>query len=67
MTTTLMKLTTTLMKPCEVCKGEGVVPRDPRRLPNGEPDKFDTIDWPMVVCSTCSGSGEVPDPGPGAH
>ena len=48
-----------LMEPCKVCNGTGKVPRPRRRLPNGEPDRLDTIDWPEVICGTCHGSGET--------
>jgi RecJ-like exonuclease len=47
------------MEPCKICSGTGKVPRVRRRLPNGEPDRFDTIDWPEVICDVCQGSGET--------
>jgi len=46
-------------KSCPGCGGKGTVRRHPRHLPDGQPDKFDTIDWPVVICDACSGSGEV--------
>ena len=53
-------MTSHLTEPCKTCDGAGRVPRPRRKLPNGEPDRFDTIDWPEVVCETCTGSGRVP-------
>lgn len=48
-----------LAQPCSTCGGNGVVPRERRRLPNGEMDTFDTLDWPHVTCDVCAGSGQV--------
>lgn len=47
-------------KPCDPCSGSGLVARPPRRLPNGELDPFDTVQWPSVICETCQGAGSVP-------
>jgi RecJ-like exonuclease len=52
-------VTSHLTEPCNICDGSGKVPRARRRLPNGEPDRLDTIDWPEVICDTCNGSGQV--------
>jgi DnaJ-class molecular chaperone len=49
-----------LTEPCKTCDGAGLVPRARRRLPNGEPDQLDAIEWPQVICETCNGSGRVP-------
>jgi DnaJ-class molecular chaperone len=49
-----------LTEPCKTCDGSGRVPRPRRRLPNGEPDRFDTVEWPETICDACSGSGQVP-------
>lgn len=54
-------MTSNLMQTCPVCQGEGTVPRVRRSLPNGEPDKFDTVIWPSVICNACGGSGKVAD------
>lgn len=54
-------MTSNLMQACPVCQGEGTVPRVRRSLPNGEPDKFDTVIWPSVICSACGGSGKIAD------
>jgi hypothetical protein len=35
------------------------VARPPRRLPNGELDQFDTVQWPSVICGVCQGEGSV--------
>ncbi|HTZ38338.1 MAG TPA: hypothetical protein VMB84_20100 [Stellaceae bacterium] len=48
-----------LTERCKTCDGTGRVPRPRRRLPNGEPDRFDTIDWPEMICDTCAGTGEI--------
>jgi DnaJ-class molecular chaperone len=48
-----------LTETCKTCDGSGRVPRPRRCLPNGEPDRFDTVEWPEVVCDTCAGSGQV--------
>lgn len=53
-------MTSHLRGPCKTCDGSGKVPRPRRRLPNGEPDRFDTIDWPEAVCEACGGCGEQP-------
>jgi hypothetical protein len=53
-------MTSHLTRPCRVCGASGRVPRARRRLPNGEPDRFDTIDWPEITCGVCFGSGQVP-------
>ena len=56
---------TKFMQPCTACGGTGTVPRQRRRLPNGELDKFDTLD---CVSLTPDGpppraiAGEPPDP-----
>jgi hypothetical protein len=49
-----------LTEPCKTCDGTGLVPRARRRLPSGEPDQLDTIEWPQVICELCNGSGRVP-------
>jgi len=49
-----------LTQPCTACDGTGLVARARRRLPNGEPDQLDTIEWPSTICETCNGSGRVP-------
>jgi DnaJ-class molecular chaperone len=49
-----------LTEPCKTCDGTGLVSRARRRLPNGEPDQFDTSEWPQIICETCTGSGRVP-------
>jgi len=49
-----------LTDPCKTCDGTGRVARARRRLPNGEIDQLDTIEWPEVICETCCGSGRVP-------
>lgn len=49
-----------LTEPCKTCDGTGLVPRPRRRLPNGEPDQLDTVEWPQVICESCNGSGRVP-------
>jgi DnaJ-class molecular chaperone len=49
-----------LTEPCKSCDGTGLVARARRRLPNGEPDQLDTLEWPQVICETCNGSGRVP-------
>jgi len=51
---------THLTEPCKTCDGSGRVARPRRRLPNGEPDRFDNIEWPEMICETCCGSGQVP-------
>ncbi|HEX3883373.1 MAG TPA: hypothetical protein VHW66_12000 [Stellaceae bacterium] len=53
-------MNTALTQPCETCDGAGLVPRPRRRLPNGEPDQLDTVEWPSMVCETCNGTGRVP-------
>lgn len=49
-----------LTEPCKTCDGTGRIARARRRLPNGEPDRLDTIEWPEVICDLCNGSGQVP-------
>jgi DnaJ-class molecular chaperone len=49
-----------LTEPCKACDGTGLVARAARRLPNGEPDRLDTVKWPQTICETCNGSGRVP-------
>lgn len=49
-----------LTDPCDICDGTGLVQRARRRLPNGEPDQLDTIEWPQVICDHCNGCGRVP-------
>jgi hypothetical protein len=44
-----------LTDPCKTCDGTGRVARARRRLPNGEIDQLDTIEWPEVICETCCG------------
>lgn len=46
--------------PCTPCSGSGLVPRPKRRLPNGELDPFDTVEWQKITCEPCGGSGLVP-------
>jgi len=48
-----------LSEPCRACDATGLVTRAARRLPNGEPDRLDTVKWPQVICETCNGSGRV--------
>jgi hypothetical protein len=48
-----------LTQPCGICGGRGAVPRDRRRLPNGELDPFDTLNWPEIVCDACNGTGQI--------
>jgi DnaJ-class molecular chaperone len=52
-------MTPKLSEPCKTCGGTGKVPRSVRRLPNGELDQFDTLDWPETICDACTGSGVV--------
>ncbi|MBV8777968.1 MAG: hypothetical protein JO032_20105 [Alphaproteobacteria bacterium] len=49
-----------LTETCKTCSGSGRVARPRRHLPNGEPDRFDTIEWPEIICDACGGSGQVP-------
>ena len=49
-----------LTVPCKPCSGSGLVPREKRRLPNGEIDPFDHVEWQTITCEPCGGAGAVP-------
>jgi DnaJ-class molecular chaperone len=46
-------------KPCASCSGRGIVPRERRRLPNGDLDPTDIMPAPIKTCPTCEGAGSV--------
>lgn len=60
-------MTKPLTKPCDACKGTGVVARTPRQIVIdgvASPDPWDTRR--EELCAPCGGSGAVADGGPAA-
>jgi len=48
-----------LRQDCGTCAGTGTVPRERRKMENGEPDPLDDFRR-EETCSTCGGGGKVP-------
>ena len=53
-------MTARAMKQCDRCSGDGTVPRELRKLADGEtPDPLDFRR--REVCDRCGGSGKIPE------
>jgi DnaJ-class molecular chaperone len=47
-----------LMEKCPICNGQGIVPRERRKMANGE---YDPADFRRHdICLKCGGGGQVP-------